>query len=338
MKLSYEQIKAITCGATQFTVEEDGIIFHRFTQAQYDMYEKKDMGFFVKSKTSSGIKLCFRTDSRTLYLDTTVKDARSRTYFSFDVLVDDKLIGCLDNFSDQEIPRDYSEIRFPVGRFGRTFNLGAGLKTVTIHLPWNKITKLHKLCLSDGAAVEPVKPEKKMLVFGDSITVGFDCLRPSRRQVCRIAQQLNAEEFNKCIGGERYCPDLSELPENFMPDYIYVAYGTNDYTCTAPETFYANSRKFFENLDKNYPGVKTFVITPIWRVNYNTLERPFKSFFEVDEMLHALLVDRPNTVVIPGFDLVPHSVDYFGDYGLHPNMEGHDQYFENMWKVIQNAL
>ena len=68
MKLSYEQIKAITCGATQFTVEEDGIIFHRFTQAQFDMYEKKDMGFFVKSKTSSGIKLCFRTDSRTLYL------------------------------------------------------------------------------------------------------------------------------------------------------------------------------------------------------------------------------------------------------------------------------
>jgi hypothetical protein len=45
MKLSYEQIKAITCGATQFTVEEDGIIFHRFTQVQYDMYEKKDMGF-----------------------------------------------------------------------------------------------------------------------------------------------------------------------------------------------------------------------------------------------------------------------------------------------------
>ena len=338
MELTYEQIKAIACGAVRYTIEEDGITFHRFTQAQHDMYKKKDEGFFDKSKTSSGVKLVFRTDSKMLYLDTTVKNARSRTYFSFDVFVEDQLIGCLDNFSDREVPRDFSEIVFTTGRFGRTFSLGPGMKTVTIHLPWNKITKLHKLCLSDGAVVESVKPEKKLLVFGDSITVGFDCLRPSRRQVARLAQALGAEEFNKCIGGERYCPDLSELPEDFTPDYIYVAYGTNDYSCTNPEIFAERSKKFFENLDKYYPGVKTFVITPIWRVNYNTLERPFKSFFEIDKMIHALLAERPNTVVIPGFDLVPHSVDYFGDYGLHPNMEGHDYYFENMWKEIQKAL
>ena len=338
MELTYEQIKSVTCGAVQNTVEEDGIIFHRFTQAQYDMYEKKNIEFFDKSKTSAGIKLCFRTDSRTLYLDTTVKNSRSRTYFSFDVFVNDNLIGCLDNFADQEIPRDFSNISFPAGRFGRTFNLGEGMKTVTIHLPWNKITKLHKVCLTDDAVLEPVKPEKKILVFGDSISVGFDCLRTSRRQVSRVAQQLNAEEFNKCIGGERFCPDLAELAEDFVPDYIYVAYGTNDWSSTLPETFYTNSRKFFEALDRNYPSVKTFVITPVWRVNYNTLERPYRSFLEIDEAIHELLLDRPNTTVISGFDLIPHSVDYFGDYGLHPNMEGHDHYFENMWKEIQKAL
>lgn len=338
MELTFEQIQAITCGAVRYTVESDGITFHRFTQAQHEMYEKLDAAFFDKSKTSSGVKLCFRTDSRMLYLDTTVRNARSRTYFSFDVLVNDTLVGCLDNFSDREIPRDYSEIVFPVGRFGKTFNLGTGMKTVTIHLPWNKITKLHKLCLSDDAVIEPIKFEKKMLVFGDSITVGFDCLRPSRRQVARVAAQLGAEEFNKSIGGERYCPHLSELPDDFIPDYIYVAYGTNDYSSTTPETFYTNSRKFFENLDRNYPGVKTFAITPIWRVNYNTLERPYRSFFEIDEAIHTLLKNRTNTTVISGFDLVPHTVDYFGDYGLHPNMAGHDHYFENMWSAIQKAL
>lgn len=338
MEMTYEQIKSITCGAVRYTVEEDGIIFHRFTQAQHEMYEKKDEAFFDKSKSSSGIKLSFRTDSRTLYLDTTVQNARSRTYFSFDVLADGQLIGSLDNFSDQVLPQDYSGINFPVGRFGRTFNLGTGVKTVTIHLPWNKITKLHKLSLSDGSLIEPVKPERKMLVFGDSITAGFDCLRPSRRQVARLAQQLDAEEFNRSIGGERFCPDLSELPEDFIPDYIYVAYGTNDWSSTQPEIFYTNSRKFFENLDRNYPGVRTFVITPIWRINYSTLERPYRSFMEIDQALHELLADRPNTVVIPGFDLVPHSVDYFGDYGLHPNTAGHDHYFENMWQKIAEEL
>ena len=337
MELTYQQIQSVTCGAVRYTVEEDGIIFHRFTQAQHEMYQKKDEAFFDKSKTSSGIKLCFHTDCSRLYINSTVRTSRSRTYFSFDVFADDVLVGYMDNFSDSEIPRDYSDIRFPDGNFGKSFDLGAGIKTVTVHLPWTKITKLHCLRLEDGTFWEPVKPDKKMLVFGDSISVGFDALRPSARQVARIAKRLNAEEFNKCIGGERYCPDLAELPESFVPDYIYVAYGTNDWSSTTPETFYRNSRKFFENLDKNYPGVQTFVITPIWRVNYQ-MDRPFSSFLEIDDAIHKLLSTRPNTTVISGFDLVPHSVEYFGDYGLHPNMAGHDHYFDNMWKEIQKAL
>lgn len=123
--------------------------------------------------------MCFKTDNKTLYLNTTVQNARARTYFSFDVFVNDTLVGCLDNFSEQEIPDDYSEIKFPCGTFEKTFDLGEGVKTVTVHLPWNKITKIYQLVLEDGAFLEPVRRQKKLLAFGDSITQGFDALRPS---------------------------------------------------------------------------------------------------------------------------------------------------------------
>lgn len=337
MQLSIEQIRSVTWGAVRYTEESDGITFHRFTQAQHDMYEKKSQEFFDKSKTSTGVRLCFKTDSKSLYLNTTVTNSRNRTYFSFDVFADDNLIGCLDNYSDRELPRDYSEISFPCGTFEKTFDLGEGVKTVTVHLPWNKITKIHQLALDDGAFIEPVRRNKKMLVFGDSITQGFDALRTSGRYIGRLADALDAEEFNKSIGGERYCPDLAALRDDFTPDYIVVAYGTNDFSSTSKEVFYPNSKAFYEQLQKNYPGVKTFVITPIWRVNYD-MQTKFDSFFEIDTAIHNTVAHMDNVTVISGFDLVPHSVDYFGDYGLHPNLDGHDHYFKNLWKQIEPTL
>lgn len=337
MQLSTEQIKSVTWGAVRYTEEPDGITFHRFTKAQHDMYKKKDEAFFDKSKTSTGVRLCFKTDSKSLYLNTTLTNLRNRTYFSFDVFVDDKLIGCLDNYSDRELPRDYSEISFPCGTFEKSFDLGEGVKAVSIHLPWNKITKIHQLVLDDGAFIEPVKRSKKLLVFGDSITQGFDSLLTSRRYIGRIADALGAEEFNKSIGGERYCPDLMALRDDFTPDYIVVSYGTNDFSSTSKEIFYPNSKAFFENLQKNYPGVKTFVITPIWRVNYD-MQTNFDSFFEIDAGVRQAAAGMDNVHVISGFEFVPHNVDYFGDYGLHPNMDGHDHYFNNLWKQMEPML
>lgn len=337
MQLNFEQIKSATWGATYFTEESDGIIFYRFTREQHAMYEKKDIAFYDKSLTSSGIRLCFRTDSHSLYLQSTVKNSRSRTYFSFDVFVDDTLIGCLDNISGVEIPRDYSNINFPCGTFDKCFDLGEGMKTVTIHLPWNKITKLHQLVLDDGACFASVRRNKKLLAFGDSITYGFDALRPSARHVAKLADALDAEEFNKGIGGERFCPDLAALRDEFTPDYIVVGYGTNDWSSTKKDVFYPNSKAFFAELAKNYPGVRVFAITPIWRVNYEA-KTDFDSFFEIESGIREAAAPYENVTVISGFDLVPHSVEYFGDYGLHPNLKGIDHYFKNLWKTIEPTL
>lgn len=335
MVLDFNQIKAITCGAVRICQSDDGIRFYRFTQEQHQLYSQKVIGLFEKSQATAGVKLCFKTDSTKLFFKALFQNAYSRTYFSVDVFVDDKPVGYLDNFSDREIPQDYSNIRFPVGEYSKRFDLGEGIKTVTVHLPWNKKVALQELSLDDGAFVEPVKPEKKLLAFGDSITQGFDSLRPSRRYISRLADALNAQEFNRAVGAEHYEPNLVALKEDFVPDYIVVAYGTNDWSSSDPDTFNAKCKAFYANLNKNYPGVKTFAISPIWRTNVDEV-RAFGSFFDIEKGIREASAGMDNVTVIPGIDLIPHDVKYFGDYGLHPNAEGFDHYFANLWAIIEN--
>ena len=45
-----------------------------------------------------------------------------------------------------------------------------------------------------------------------------------------------------------------------------------------------------------------------------------------------------NRILVDGFDLVPHDVSFYGDYGCHPNEVGFQHYFENLWKVISEKI
>ena len=337
MQLDFEQIKSITSGAVRIIQAEDGIRFYRFTQEQHELYAQKIEGLFQKSQATAGIKFCFRTNSKALFLKGFFENAFCRTYFSVDVFADDKLVGCLDNFSDQNLPRDYSAINFPVGVFSKSFDLGEGIKTVTVHLPWNKKVSLREFSIDDGAWIEAARPEKKLLAFGDSITQGFDSLRPSRRYIARLAQALGAEEFNKAVGAEHYYPALAETKENFDPDYIVVAYGTNDWSSSTPEIFDTNCKAFFAALHKNYPQVKTFVISPIWRVNADA-KTAFASFSDIEKGIRAAIVGMDNVTVISGIDFLPHDIECFGDAGLHPNITGFDHYFNNLWQHVKEYI
>lgn len=334
MKLTVEQIRDITCGAVSVEETEGGVCFHRFTQRQRDMYQVKSADFYNKCFATAGIKLSFRTDSAKLRLHALVKKMCTRTYCSFDVFVNDKLLGSMDNYTGLEIPKDYSVMPFALGEMEKSFDLGAGEKLVTIHLPWNLQVFLHAMELDDGASLQAVKPKKKLLAYGDSITQGFDAMRPSRRYISRLAEALGAEEINKAIGGECFCPELVALGEDMAPDYISVAYGTNDWSKTTPEVLKENSKAFFRELCNRYPNAKVIALTPIWRSNEQELAKTREPFHTVEETIRNAAADLEQVTVVRGYDLVPHSVDFFGDYGLHPRDEGFDHYFENIMKAI----
>ena len=67
-----------------------------------------------------------------------------------------------------------------------------------------------------------------MLVYGDSITHGYDALAPSKAYSVSVPFTLSANAINKAIGGEIFFPTLARIKSNINPDYITVAYGTND--------------------------------------------------------------------------------------------------------------
>ena len=171
MKLTLDQVKKITKGAVRFEETEEGIRLYRFTKEQEILYSGTNETFYKQTFANAGMKFLFKTNSESLYLDVDLDSKTSRKYFSFDVFVEDELIGCLDNFKEEEMPVNYTTIPLPYGRVSKSFNLGKGSKTVEIYLPWNFQCTFKEIAIDDNAYIEEVKLDKKALVYGDF----FEC-------------------------------------------------------------------------------------------------------------------------------------------------------------------
>lgn len=335
MNLSFERIKEITTGAVRIINAENGISFLRFTEAQESAYKSRSESFWKRSFCTAGTKLLFRTNSTKLSIKVSTSSLNTRAYFSFDIFSNGKPVGYLDNFSHSFLPDDYTSAEFLYGEFKKSFELGSGEKTVCIHFPWSVKVVLHELSLDDNAFIKPIKPNKKLIAFGDSITQGYDALRPSNRYISKLADYLGAEETNKAIGGDRFFPELAELPDSFSPDYVAVAYGTNDWNCTKRSDFQINCKAFFDALIKNYPEAKIIAITPIPRANMAEA-RPYGDFRNLYGDILSAASPYHNITVINGFELIPQNTSLFADRILHPNDEGFELYFKNLIKKIKN--
>ena len=337
MKLTYEQIRAISQGAVRCVEIEDAVCLYRFTQEQEELYKRVSEDFYKKTFATAGVKLWFETDSATLFLRVNVRMASSRQYFSIDVMVNGDPVGYLDNFSDKDVPQDYTMIQCPRGIFSKHFALGEGKKRVCIYLPWSMTVEIQELSLDDGAWIKPIKSAKKMLMYGDSITQGYDALRPSNRYAAKLAEALEAEEINKGIGAEQFFPDLAMMRDEVEPDYITVAYGTNDWSHAEEDVFKENCDTFFGALSSNYPNAQIFAITPIWRKDHLVYKK-FGSFEKVEADIREIASKYPNIYCIRGFAFVPKDEAYFADLRLHPNDRGFQHYADNLYSQIADKL
>ena len=177
-----------------------------------------------------------------------------------------------------------------------------------------------------------------MLIFGDSITQGYDALRPSLHHTSRLCETLNVEGFNKAIGGEIFFPDLARLKDDITPDYITVAYGTNDWSHCDRDTFIKNCTEFYQALSNNYPTAKIFAITPIWRGDC-IVPSAFGDFSDIQKCIDNATENIKNITLIPGFNFVPKEAKYFADLRvLHPNDEGFDYYYNNLYQKLKSLI
>lgn len=334
MKLDFATIKAITCGADRVELIDGYCNFFRFNENETEKYKNRNDDFYRKSFATSGITLRFKTNSTTLSLDVLTEQASTRTFFALDVFVNGLYHDSLQNFCDEEMKDNYPANEFSLGAFSKCFKFSGGEKEVCVYLPWSVALKIDKITVDDGAYVEPVKPKYTLLALGDSITHGYDALHPCNKYITKLSESMNAQELNKAIAGEIFFPDLVEQKPDFTPDYVTVAYGTNDWATCTRETFIENCRGFLQNVYKNYPNSKIYVITPIWRTELD-VEREFGDFADVEAIMFDIAKDMEGINVISGFDLVPQDKNMFGDFIVHPNDTGFNYYFENLKKKIQ---
>ena len=336
VKLTYQQICDITQGASYISEEEGCTVFHRFTKEQEKLYYRTNQDFYLKALAPAGVILQLRTDSCFITLKGETSKASTRTYYSIDVLEDGVPAGYVDNFSQLTLPEDYTKSAYPLGDFSKTIPLKAGMKTVTICMPWSVQVMLKELSLSDGSRIEPDHPQKKLLVFGDSITQGYDALRPMNRYVFQLARSLNAAEYNKAIGGEVFFPALANTREDWKPDLIMVAYGTNDWSKLSRDTFRENARVFLRTLRDQHTGVKLFVMQPIWRKDRDE-QRKFGSFDLMRQDL-AQICSELDLQTIDCYSFVPADSSYFADLRLHPNDKGFASYSHQLIDAVNSLI
>ena len=333
MKLTFEQIKGALTGAVDAEITEGYIRPLRYNEREREEYLTKRGGYHYQLVSSSGIKLRFVTDSGNLYIRTSHKQGSSRNYYSIDLFVDGKYIGSADNFSEVTVPKAYSGLSLPLEKLEKCFSLGKGRKEVCIYLPWSVSCDIEEISLDDAAEYSPVKRNRTVLFYGDSITQGYDAMRPSNKYTSLIADMLDAEEYNKGYGADFCFPELAAVKNDISPDYIFIAYGTNDWWSHTRDGFTMRYKAFLENVTNNHPDAKVFAITPIWRKDHIE-EKSFGSFSAVEDIIRNVSEGFENVKVIRGFELVPQNEDMYADLRLHPNDEGFVRYAENLYKEM----
>lgn len=334
MELTYQQIRAVTHGAVRVREKEDGIRFFRLTEEQMEMFREDNPDIM---HNCAGIKLVFRTNSRSLALKAFIEGTLYWwPVYSFDVQVNGETIGHMDNFSHLENFVPEYDMKMTYGQVQGRFDLGEEEKVVTVHLPWCKQFLLQQVELDDGAFAEPVQ-KKKLLMYGDSITQGYSATRPACRMAAYLAAALDMEECNRAVAGTVFLPRVAACRDEVSPDLITVAYGINDwYRGKTAAEFYADCSLFVENVRRNHPEVPIFVISPVCCLNAEP-EKPHCAFAEIGRQLQLACQNFEQVCFISGEALMPRDHSLFFD-GLHPNDKGFTVYAENLTRAIQALL
>ncbi len=339
MVLNFEKIKEITCGAEDVKSTFDGIQFFRFTEKEIQL--RKETGGFERAFSTAGVRFEFETDSTSLFVKFAVKATLSRQYMAVDVLVNGTRIGSVRNSPEDELMGTFFAINpyeWENKVFEQKFELGEGVKKVSVYLPWNHVVYLHEMSVDDNSFVTACPGSKKMLVLGDSITHGFDAVCPSRSYASLMTAGLDAVEYNKAIGGDKFSPDIANALEERKYDYVSVAYGTNDWCVFDYETARRNCEEFFEIVENKFKGSKFFVIGPVWRADFEEEMKFGKPFAEMEKMIFEIAGKYDNTYCIPGFDLIDHDSALYGDFKVHPNDNGFKQYAQRLLEQIKKNI
>jgi lysophospholipase L1-like esterase len=306
MIYSNEELKKYYKGAYSFKEKDGWLQSFQYTGAQMEYFKRTEIYWYERSFASTG---------------KTIEAVTSATEVSFDY----KIIwqGSLDTFelfvNGEPAEAYYIENLEREGRL--TFHVpeGGSEKRIIIYLPIDATVLVRNL--EANAELIPIKPRKKVLWMGDSITQGYGPLRSAYTYVSVANRILDFDIINQGIGGYIYDKGSVMPMEGYRPDEIIVSLGTNQYMSGDIRPV----KEFYERLTEVYGcEIPVTVISPVWRMDFDS-EREEIDFIRFCEEIKKVCGGYPNIRVIDGFELVPHEHEYYID-DLHPNLKGAEIY------------
>ncbi len=318
MTLSGKELLQYVSGYLRYEEKDGYLSFSRFTKKQEDFLKAL---MSPKEKASSSMLLEFVSDCTEISFDYRISPGSSQNFYGIDLLVNGMNTVCKFEQTDTTEGTFYAKIK------------EQGKKKITVFFP--NLAKIEIKCLTVDGSMEMVQRKLKYLALGDSITQGYCTKHPSLTYVNIVAEKFNAYVLNQAIGGDIFRIENIDTDIDFKPDFITVAYGTNDWKRGID--LYCRSFEYFKALKALYSNVPIFALLPIYR---DTSEFPTINNITLDDAreIYRKAAEENGITVINAKDLIHHHEDLFWDKTLHPNELGFSFYGHNLYNELKKHL
>ncbi|MBQ4110242.1 MAG: SGNH/GDSL hydrolase family protein [Clostridia bacterium] len=297
-------------------VEEiDGYyVLRRFNKEQMQYYVEQD--YVSNSKYPAGVVL------RAKNCDKIQFDVKCFGFSQFNK--EKKYV--IDVISDNELIISKG---FPGETQGFSFNFGN--KEVVLNFPYDAEIGIKNIVVVG----EENPPCGTALCFGDSITQGFMTHSHSHSYPSVLARELNLDVHNFGIGGFHFERGiLRGIEEYGKPEFISVAYGTNDWNFE--ENYEEEIQIIFKTLNEKYPEIPVFVILPLPRKT----EKDVKKSGVLEDVRIRIKEEAEkykNFNVLRFTDEIEVERDLCEDF-IHPNDEGMKRFAKLVLDEIKQKL
>lgn len=179
--------------------------------------------------------------------------------------------------------------------------------------------------LRTNGSLKPLPQRGYLLALGDSVTQGFVCGRPSLSYPAQIASTLGIDLLNQGVAGHVFDEEALggfSLWRDEPPEVVVVAYGTNDWARTRTAGAIEGAAvAFLERVRLLFPGVPTYVLSPLWRVDEHEPVPCGRPLTWMHQMLTRVCLNHENMHVVDGYHGIPKDPTLFSDGELHPGPE-----------------
>ena len=215
---------------------------------------------------------------------------------------------------------------------------GVGTGRCVVYLPEGMRPTLFSLSAT-GGAIEAAPPQRRWLVYGDSIAAGWVASGPSSAWPAVAGRALDVDVVNCGYAGSARGEVASAEQLAAIPaDVISISHGTNCWKLTphSAAMVAAGLDAFLTVLRQGHPSTPIVVVSPVVRPDAEaTPNRLGATLADLRAALEEVASARGDVTVLPGRALL--DADLLAD-GIHPGDEGHRILAAAVGDAVEDAL